>query len=132
MDAEERALLAAIIAHPDEDTPRLMYADWLQEHDRPERAEFIRLSIRLANLRHGDPKFETDEARLLEQFQALVEGRIGKWEREFALSFTANSDLWFGFRRGLVEEVRCSVRYFLKIANHLFLDAPLRWYWPVG
>jgi len=47
MDAEERALLAAIIAHPDEDTPRLVYADWLQEHDQPERAEHIRLSIQL-------------------------------------------------------------------------------------
>ena len=36
------ALLAAILAHPEEDTPRLMYADWLEEHGKPERAEFIR------------------------------------------------------------------------------------------
>jgi uncharacterized protein (TIGR02996 family) len=39
------ALRAAIVAYPDEDTPRLMYADWLQENDQPERAEFIRSSI---------------------------------------------------------------------------------------
>lgn len=31
MDSEEAALLAAIIAAPDDDTPRLVYADWLQE-----------------------------------------------------------------------------------------------------
>src|SRR4051794_27836662 len=40
---DEAALLAAIAAHPDEDTPRLMYADWLDEHGRSDRAEFIRL-----------------------------------------------------------------------------------------
>ncbi|QEG26448.1 hypothetical protein GobsT_11870 [Gemmata obscuriglobus] len=30
-DPEEAALLAAIIAAPADDTPRLVYADWLQE-----------------------------------------------------------------------------------------------------
>lgn len=40
---DEAALLAAIIAYPDEDTPRLMYADWLDENGQPERAEFIRI-----------------------------------------------------------------------------------------
>lgn len=29
------ALLAAVIAHPDEDTPRLVYADWLDENAGP-------------------------------------------------------------------------------------------------
>ena len=45
-------LLAGIAAHPDEDTPRLMYADWLDERgDQPDdalRAEFIRLQFRLS------------------------------------------------------------------------------------
>ena len=40
--SDEKALLAAIWEHPHEDTPRLMYADWLDEHGQPERAEFIR------------------------------------------------------------------------------------------
>jgi uncharacterized protein (TIGR02996 family) len=42
------ALLAAILAHPAEDTPRLAYADWLQEQGDDERAEFIRVQIELA------------------------------------------------------------------------------------
>lgn len=29
---DEALLLAAILTHPGEDTPRLIYADWLQEH----------------------------------------------------------------------------------------------------
>ncbi len=40
------SLLAAILAHPDEDTPRLMFADWLQENGQSARAEFIRAQVR--------------------------------------------------------------------------------------
>lgn len=39
------ALLAAIRAHPDEDTPRLAYADWLEETGSPARARFIRQQV---------------------------------------------------------------------------------------
>jgi uncharacterized protein (TIGR02996 family) len=42
------ALLAAILAHPGEDTPRLMYADWLDENGEPARAEFIRVQVAIA------------------------------------------------------------------------------------
>lgn len=42
---EEQALLAAIHANLEEDTPRLVYADWLQENEQEARAEFIRLQI---------------------------------------------------------------------------------------
>ncbi|HUR53454.1 MAG TPA: TIGR02996 domain-containing protein, partial [Gemmataceae bacterium] len=48
------ALLAAILAEPDEDTPRLMYADWLEEEGRRERAEFIRTQIALARTPERD------------------------------------------------------------------------------
>jgi uncharacterized protein (TIGR02996 family) len=43
--SDEAAFLAAIIANPDDDTPRLVYADWLDENGDPDRAEFIRLQI---------------------------------------------------------------------------------------
>jgi uncharacterized protein (TIGR02996 family) len=36
--SDETALLRAIAAHPDEDTPRLAYADWLDEH-KPAKAK---------------------------------------------------------------------------------------------
>ena len=35
-DPEELALLAAIHAEPKDDTPRLVWADWLEAHDAPE------------------------------------------------------------------------------------------------
>jgi uncharacterized protein (TIGR02996 family) len=43
MTSDGEALFRAICEHPAEDTPRLVYADWLDENGRPERAEFIRL-----------------------------------------------------------------------------------------
>ncbi|HEY1190616.1 MAG TPA: TIGR02996 domain-containing protein, partial [Gemmata sp.] len=43
--SDRDALMAAIAAHPDEDTPRLVFADWLDENGDPERAEFVRAQI---------------------------------------------------------------------------------------
>lgn len=43
--------LAAIRAEPEDDAPRLIFADWLDENGEPERAEFVRLQIELANIR---------------------------------------------------------------------------------
>lgn len=47
MLTEAESLYAAILAHPDEDTPRMMLADELEESD-PERADFIRVQVALA------------------------------------------------------------------------------------
>jgi uncharacterized protein (TIGR02996 family) len=41
-------LLAAVRAEPDDDTPRLVLADWLDEHGDCARAEFIRVQCELA------------------------------------------------------------------------------------
>lgn len=41
------ALLAAVLAAPADDLPRLVVADWLEEHGEPERAEFIRVQCEL-------------------------------------------------------------------------------------
>lgn len=40
------AFMRTIIASPDDDAPRLVYADWLEEYGgQPERADFIRVQI---------------------------------------------------------------------------------------
>ena len=48
MNAE--AFLADICEHPEDDTPRLVFADWLDDHGDQARAEFIRLQVELARL----------------------------------------------------------------------------------
>ena len=40
---EYRALLETILAHPADDAPRLVLSDWLEEHDFPDIAGFIRM-----------------------------------------------------------------------------------------
>jgi len=84
--SDRDALLAAIIANPDEDTPRLAYADWLDENlpDRipspaagpSARAEYIRVQCRLAQYPFDEPDYpellerERDLARWLQTHAA--------------------------------------------------------------
>lgn len=69
--SDEAALLHAICAHPDDDTPRLVYADWLDEHDQPERAEFIRVQVeRDALTDHSSDEYKCLVAREAELLAA--------------------------------------------------------------
>jgi uncharacterized protein (TIGR02996 family) len=99
--SDEAALLAAIQAHPDEDTPRLMYADWLDEHGQPERAEFIRLQC-------APDAGEAAEDRATE----LEERNGAKW---LAGLPQLPAGAHWGFRRGFPE--------YLDIDAELFLDS---------
>ena len=53
---EREALLSAVLANPDDDLPRLVFADWMDENGDPERARFIRSQIALATLPEWDPQ----------------------------------------------------------------------------
>src|SRR3954471_965343 len=53
--SDHDALLAAICAQPDEDTPRLAFADYLEENDQPERAAFVRAQVELARTPAWEP-----------------------------------------------------------------------------
>lgn len=65
MHQEQRAFLDAIAANPDDDLPRLVYADWLDEHAAVRdpgqaagartQAEFIRAGCQLARVRSPVP-----------------------------------------------------------------------------
>ena len=49
-DNKAKSFLEDILAHPDDDTPRLIFADWLDEQGDSARAEFIRVQIERASL----------------------------------------------------------------------------------
>ena len=46
----QRDLIDAVLSQPSDDGPRLVYADWLDEHGVPLRANFIRVQCALASL----------------------------------------------------------------------------------
>jgi uncharacterized protein (TIGR02996 family) len=53
--SEYDVFLAAICENPDDDTPRLVLADWLEERDQLERAAFIRAQVELARTPAWEP-----------------------------------------------------------------------------
>jgi uncharacterized protein (TIGR02996 family) len=70
----DEAFLADILAHPDDDTPRLVYADWLEEQDDP-RGRYLRAEVELARLNEGDLRY----AELESELQQLREGIEPEW-----------------------------------------------------
>ncbi len=50
-DPVEQGFLQDILSHPQDDGVRLIYADWLEDHGDPARAEFIRCQLELEKLR---------------------------------------------------------------------------------
>ena len=62
-DPTGEALYRAILAHPDEDTPRLAYADHIEEFGDAARAEFIRLQCRLATMNEWDEGYTAADVR---------------------------------------------------------------------
>ncbi len=78
------SFLADIRANPDDDAVRLVFADWLEDNGDPDRAEFIRLQVRLAQLPEYDPaRFEMEERSqdLLAEHQARWLAHLPKWAR---------------------------------------------------
>lgn len=94
----DRAILDAIVAAPDEDTPRLVYADWCDDHGLAERAEFVRVQVERARL----PAWDAAQVRLRLREQQLLKEHGEKWLAELPAVAGAR---WEGFRRGVVAEV---------------------------
>ncbi len=75
---EREAFLRAIFDAPDDDAPRLVYADWLEEHGEEIAAKAIRLSI--AWYRSGEAEWgplRIESERLQADHSDIVEEMIG-------------------------------------------------------
>src|SRR5436190_2117186 len=69
--------LRDICENADDDTPRLVYADWIEENGDPERAEFIRVQCRLAKMAKRDP----ERSALARREAALLAAHRDEWFR---------------------------------------------------
>ncbi len=125
---DRRAFLQAIREAPEDDAPRLVFVDWLEEHgngaaDR-DRAEFIRVQCELARLRYGSPEYEPHLASALQSRDRELRGRYEKaWAAELNLPPNRGTRCWF--RRGMVANVWCTVRYFVEHGDALLDAAPV-------
>jgi uncharacterized protein (TIGR02996 family) len=112
--------LQAIIENPDDDTPRLVYADFLDARGDP-RGEFIRVQCQLALLPADDPRrteLEAVERRLLKEHDR-------EWAAPLLLPLAGMVTHW-GFRRGFIEELAVEARGLQLHADIIFRLAPVR------
>lgn len=133
---EEAALLRAVLGRPDDDVPRLVLADWLDEHGQPERAEFVRFGCELArqdaedeaaNRLGTNPLRGRERSLLLDHWKTWVPWADHGSSFEVILSgrWSFSGTPAVAFRRGFVAEIHLPVGQLLNHAADLFADHPI-------
>jgi uncharacterized protein (TIGR02996 family) len=116
----ERAFLADIIAYPNDDAPRLVFADWLTDQGDEERAEFIRVQCERASLAAEDPRQES----LARREQTLLKRNGTRWAR-----LLRGSVAEWAFHRGFLERIAVLPRNhdsFCVQLDEIFAAFPIR------
>ena len=134
--------LAAIKAAPDDDLPRLVYADWLDENGQPEYADFIRIQI--AYYRTGDIKLTEPQVqycihvfrKITPKLPPLIYGQ--RWQRTFSIATESDGNP-FGqhtleqttrspmalFERGFITHIVCECNDWMVSFRELITNCVL-------
>lgn len=139
------AFLAAIIADPDDDTVRLIAADFLEENGDRDRAAFIRIQVELARLEAEDEgkSLEADHLRAKERaFLGPLSMVRRLWAAEacpelvrFGSRFGGRGTLeWMTiegaerltWRRGFVDGITCPVELWARHGHAIRNRQPVR------
>lgn len=126
--SERAAFISAILDKPDDDTVRLVFADWLEEHGEDARAEFIRTQIAVARL----PRAERHASGLSKHAAELLAKHEAEWRQVIPAerlkeSFSVGrfSDGLPGiFKRGFLEYVAFHSVTFPEFAGPLLTLEP--------
>lgn len=114
---EREMLLRAVCENPDDDTPRLVFADWLDENGEPERAEFIRTQV--SSERIGLSSEEGD--KLFWRERELLSIHEGAWRSSLPRAMREQP-----FIRGFVESAELHHEHLsVKRIEYLFRSAPI-------
>jgi uncharacterized protein (TIGR02996 family) len=117
MSSDEQPFFDRLRADPHSDGPRLIYADWLDDHGEPDRAEFIRVQCALARLPDDAPQRPALAAREAE----LREANEVRWAAPVADLVTD-----WEFRRGVLDSVSVNPGQFIRHGQAVFAAAPVR------
>src|SRR5262245_26840333 len=116
-DEQGQAFLEAIREAPEDDTHRLVYADWLDDHGNEARAKFIRLQCQLAALPSKDARRHDLAKRERELLAAHRNAWLGPLAKELPFDRCT-------FRRGFPEEVSLRPRSAVQFAEELDRRVP--------
>jgi len=122
----EKALVEAILASPDDDAPRIVYADWLTERGDP-RGEFI--TVQLALAKRPTDALRAREAELLKKHKKAWVGRFGGTKVEYGSTertWTKTNPTKWEFVRGFVDWCSMKSVDFARNAPALLEAEPLR------
>jgi uncharacterized protein (TIGR02996 family) len=118
------AFLQAVRANPDDDTPRLVYADWLDDQGDADRAEFIRVQCEVARMDANDPR----RPALKDREQAILHANWRRWidpiRDRFRASIPAEHVRDHYFRRGFIVSLWIDAADFVTHATDLFRRVP--------
>jgi uncharacterized protein (TIGR02996 family) len=114
--ADRAAFLAAIRDNPEDDLPRLIYADWLEEHGEPARAGFIRVQCELARMAADDSRRAVLVGRQNELWTLYADGWRPRVQSGIRL---------FPFERGFLAQVEGEFRC-LELCPELFAEHPVQ------
>lgn len=151
--AQGQALLAAILDNPADDLRRLVYADWLEEEGQTERAEFIRMQVKLAR---SDAYIERQggivgaAAVQADRLRREIERQVDQGELPWLVPEWATEDGWdwsgngssllidtgwprkFGrgpitltWERGFIREVQAPLAWWLEHGSALVAEHPI-------
>lgn len=113
--SDEEAFLSEIVAAPDDDGPRLIYADWLEEQGDP-RGTFIRTQCGIAKLHEGDVRLTKLRCVVRQLFEDNKARWIPRLRRRSVEGVT--------FTRGFPQAVSLQGEEFLRDGPGLFKAVP--------
>lgn len=120
---EEMDFIRAVLANPDDDAIRLIYADWLEERDI--RSDYVRQQVQSMRVRYASTPWTRHRRRIYSALDA--EHYIAKSE--------LNPPCW-DWPRTFFEYLRCPAEWWLKHADEVTKYHPIREVhlmgWPIG
>lgn len=143
MTETERSLLDTVLENPDDDLPRLVYADYLDENGDPKRAEFIRAQIALVPIFDRQLFDNSEYASITKQLVQLGPQEFRSFltrsgfhpaENELLLVDTfkdamriRNSvrNVVFHYRRGHIETITAPWEFIVELSDAIF-HCPVR------
>lgn len=151
---EHDELIRCVCLAPDDDLPRLIYADWCDEQGETERAEFIRVQVEKVQVYQGRPKgimspyvdthswkvrfedLQQRERELLDQHgydwfldfirdSGIPSAAVGLDRNVWKLRQVPKGLGWCEFRRGFVERVTCTATQWLTHGPAIVRQRPI-------